>query len=232
MKILTIFLISFFGVFLFSCSSKTKNNNNQLNMDKNVLDSELNVVIEQNNEVMKVEDVKFPIFIDYNKPTVDYIVSKEIRSKLKSNIDIIYKPESDVILNLDEIENISIYEIFDRIVLNGNFCISSTYSDNHYFKNISDLLYLFNVKLNPNDIENINSIQDYYATIKVSTEYMNLYITKDTYSYRLFMVEYDKNSSIYNFNLKMESEKDELLKMFGIPAYNSEDENIYVYIVL
>lgn len=244
MKKQTKYLIAFLCLFL-SCNNKTRNDFAITNESENIViideavDKDLENLNIQDEFTMPNEDE----IVDENMETQDdnFIFPKSIEynirntgipsshdSNMKSNINIIYKLESDVILNINEIEHKDISDILNRPIINKNIRIPSEYDDNN-FDSISGLLKEFGIGLKYEDIERIGN-EPLYNMIKIETDDLNLYVYR-VYEqiYKLFVIEYDGNSLLYDFNIKIGTGKDEINNRLDIPSYYSEEDDIYIY---
>jgi hypothetical protein len=237
--------IVLFGLLL-SCNNKTKNELTITNETENiaiideVVDKDLenqniqdeftisNVdeIVDENLEA-KDDNFIFPKSIEYNIKNTD--IPSRHDSNMKSNINIIYKPESDVILNIEDVEHKSINDILNRPIINKNIYIPSEYADDNNFDSIFELLKEFGICLRREDIERINN-EPLYNMIKIETDDLNLYVYRIYEQvYKLFVIEYDGNSLLYDYNIKIGTGKDEINNRLDIPSYYSEEDDIYIY---
>jgi hypothetical protein len=239
MKKMKIYWIVILLIIISSCNKKYKNNEvfvditdyqeilNDFIMDQNIKveNNTNNINNEAYNKIYQlIHD--FPVTIEYN---VDVNLARHYLNNIISNVNIIYKPESGVILNINEIENKNVNEILDNPILNIKIIYSPTTPSGYYFfYDIIDLLTQFEIFLYEEDIMNINSSKP-YENIKISMENLNLYISRTFYTIMLFIIEYENNSNIYDYNIKIGTEKDKIIERFGEPHYYSEEENVYIY---
>jgi hypothetical protein len=182
-----------------------------------------------NAQTLKSEEnvFNFPLSIEINTKKID--LARRNDSDMISNVNILYLPESCAIMNIDEIENQGLYDIFNRPILNKNMSFPSEYSQNPYFNNIINLLGMFNIDISENDIINLNN-SSVLVTNKILTENINLYIYRTFgQSYKLFIIEYECNSHFYDFNLKIGSTKNEIVQRFNYPAFYSVERDIFIY---
>jgi hypothetical protein len=166
-------------------------------------------------------------FIEYDIEKIDII--RGIDDNMKPNVNIQYKPETDVILNINEIDNIKIIDVFDRPILNKNIYLPSEYSSNPYFNDITELLNSHDIFLTEKDMEKISNVQT-WRNIKIGTNNITLYFYKvhDQF-FKLFVIEYENSNYVYDYNIKIGTEREKIIKRFGKPTYSSDNENIYIY---
>ncbi|QQO10926.1 hypothetical protein [Breznakiella homolactica] len=205
---------------------------------------------DQNIESVNTAEIK----VDENKGLIENETEntklcrlENFKIKYNANIDIpgrndpnmivndiiIFKPESDVIVNNSEIEPLPIVnEILDKPAKNITLSMLPEYSRPQ--QSIDDILSAFNVYV---DKEKINEINNTVNTMKyrfdnLQIDFMDnsIYICKG-YSenfYYLFLVEYYGNT-MYDFVLKINDEKKNIEDLLGKPTYYSSDGNIYAY---
>jgi hypothetical protein len=170
----------------------------------------------------------FPEKVTYNVRQIN-IVNPE-RTNIRSNVTVRYRPESDVIANINEIENKKIYEVFDKPILNKDIVFLSEYSPNPHFDDIDSLLSLFDVVLPEADIDKLNKSRLYYEINRISKDNLDIYVFRtDGGLHKLYILEYDKNSSIYDYNIKIGTPKDDIINRFGEPVYFSTYNDYIAY---
>lgn len=184
-----------------------------------------------------VEGWAYGFFINLNNniaeiiyETGDIPIVRRIDEDMISNVNIIYRSESDAILNLDEIEPDQIItDILDKPIRNKNIRILSEYSSNSRFRNIEKILELFEIIVLPSDIEKINNL-GYYRSFIIKTSNFRLRVTKEyNQIFRLFIFEYSNNSASYDYLLKVGVDKNYIKENLGLPTSQSSERNIWVY---
>jgi hypothetical protein len=165
--------------------------------------------------------------IDFNVDSIK--IARVIDDDMIKNVIAVYKPESDTIINIDEIEPDQILiDILNKPFENLELCIFSESSNKRVFNGITELFDIFNISVSQNNLDRFNSI-GLYKNIKITIENLTLYVYYEgnTY-YKLFIVEYN-NDYIYEPKLKTSSTKDDIIKTFGNPSAYSDERNIFIY---
>ena len=191
-------------LFLFSCHSNEK-------------------VSAQNNS----SSINKEIFIDFEpNPNIIRINDKDILKTIK----IVYRPESDSIANLSEIEpNKIVLDVLDKPFNNLQLRIISDSAVNRVFNGIQELLKIFDTDLPNYIIEKINSIDSYNQIIKIAIHNADLYIYRESKSFfKLFIAEYNSNF-LYEPIIKIGDSKNDILKLLGNPSGYSDERNLFIY---
>jgi hypothetical protein len=220
-----------FLVFI-SCKSKERDNN-QGNEFKETefITVELNNEPETNKNTDKNDF--FPINYFNDESIIIEFNINEISLARHTDIDMIqnvipiYRNESRVIENMDEIEpNQTVIGILDKPFESIELSVLSEFSENTLLK-IEDLMNIFDIKLSQNNIEKFESIGD-YRYIKIRIENITLFVYKQYMGFKLFIVEYD-NDYIYTPMLKSGIGKNEIINLLGNPSAFSDERNIFIY---
>ena len=231
MKNIIVFLLIVFGMVFFSCNNRRENTNNS---EESIVEYFEIPILELQQEEMDIQYryIQFPVCIEFDISSSDFILGHG--QNMISNIESIYAPESCEILNLEEIQNIAIENIFYNPILNTNMFLPCHWSPrDNIFRNIDDLLNIFDIVLSQEEIDRIDANRANgfgSGSIRISTEYMSLYIEKSQFHFRLWMLEYDKISSVYDFNIKIGTGKEEIISRFGIPSRQTEQGHIFDYV--
>jgi hypothetical protein len=197
-------------------------NNSNLNEENKFIEIE----ILNNDDIIYSDNI---VSIEYDLNEIN--IASYNDDDMEKNVVIVYKSESDVILNVDEIEPDKIIcEILDKPVVDTNIILKSEYSDDPYFNGIEEIVKLFGINISADDVERINNME-HYKTIKIITENITLYVYKEYYAnnIKLFAIEYNSNNSLYDFKIKTDLDKDDIIKLLGKPSSYSEERNIFVY---
>lgn len=184
-----------------------------------------------------LEGWSYGYFIDLNNSIAEVLfdsndtIIRRIDDDMISNVNVIYKSESDAIINIDEIEpNTIVTDILDKPVVNKNIQILSEYTSNSRFRNIVKLLEQFEIMLFPSDIEKINNIEGYYSSFWIQTSDIRLKISKEgRQQFRIFIFEYAHNSDLYDYKLKIGLSDLDIKDFLGQPTSYSPTRNIWVY---
>ena len=183
--------------------------------------------IDAQNSEIDIYTINDEVIIDFNP----YLCIIRISDKdIFRNFDIIYKPESDVIINLDEIETSQVIsDILDKPFNELNLKIFSDYNINRVFNGIQELLEIFNIELSNDIIEKINIIAPYRQIIKITINSIDLYLYRENLLFfKLFIVEYKKNFSFEPI-IKIGDNKSKILTMLGNPSGYSDERNLFIY---
>lgn len=243
MKIKTVFLIILCGIIVLSCRNRREIENVpegsiilQFELTNDYLEQiEDNFTLELNQEEKIAEQIepqhrhnRFPVSIEFDLEPGFMIFSGR---NMILRTEIIYASESCQILNYYEVLNVDVNDVLDRPILNKNIFLPSTVRTNYraFFDCIEELLNIFGVSLLQADVDKFNETQAWRSS-RITLEYMYLYITRTfSGSFRLWMIEYNKPSSLYDFNVKIGTEKSEIISRFGFPIYYSEEGDIFDY---
>lgn len=174
-----------------------------------------------------------PIDMDFT-PTLNIVHFTD--KDIIRNVEIIYKQESDAILNSDEIEpNQNVFDIFDKPFENIELSITHEWSPvfvgspKWKFIGIQTLFDFFNVTITENLIKKINAIKE-YKPMKIAIENIALYIYREGgIAFKLFVVEYTDNFP-YEPIIKIGNKKNEIINSLGNPFGYSEERNMILYI--
>ena len=150
-------------------------------------------------------------------------------SDMEQNVRRVYRTESDVIENVNEMEpSPYILEILDKPFENSAIGILSEYSQKRVFNGIEELLNVFNVTITQNIIE-IFSSNDSYKTIKMSIENLTLYVYREyNNEFKLFFIEYNKNN-FFGPKLKIGYSKEDIINLLGSPSAYSNERDLFIY---
>jgi len=172
--------------------------------------------------------INFPVTLVLEKPNF----ARQRDSNIISNVNIIRVPESNSIRNIHEIDNIKINTVFDRPILNREILLYSHNRQIYHF-NIFELLNPFQIILSKEDIEKLSNLPLYgFDIYKVNMEKISLFFYKNSGSqdeFLLFVIEYENNSTLFDFNVRIETERNMIHDRFGEPTFFSEDNNVYIY---
>jgi len=218
---------------LFSCNRRSPEVNSLDDADSNanqVDEKYLELDIDNNNTNAWHITHGFPILIEYD---VEFPNAMRLEENMVSNVIFEYAPENRGIINIDDIDNTRIIEVFDRPALNKTIELSSYIGEKGpIFNNITELLLLFEIILPPEDVEIINNTTFSQELNRIKVESLTIYFTRILRSselQRLFIIEYDSNSDIFDWNIKIGSSRDEITKRFGEPSGYSIDRTIYIF---
>jgi hypothetical protein len=235
------------SVSIISCNKKTVEISD---IDENIIVSTTkihnsiieHISVEENMLVTKMEDLHNNMELNNEYMFSNSICSLELNvktnfahswgSNIKPNVNIMHRPESDGIENIQEIDNLLINSVFENPIFDRNIKILSHVRTIYYFT-IHDLLQPFEIFLTEEQNEKLVELPLYGSSMnKISFNNLNLYFYKTSGSnnlFLLFMLEYEENSSFYNYNIKIGMNKEEIIEKFGTPTYYSEvgDVNIY-----
>ena len=235
-----VFLIILCGIIIISCHNRRENESISQGLTVEYIEL-INDSLKKNEETltyllpyeekilepieMKYRHNRFPVSIEFDLAP-GYMIT--YRRNMISRV--IYAPESCAILNYYEVLSIDSNTVLDNPILNKNIFLPSTVRTNYraFFERVEDILDVFGISLLQEDIEKFNKTRN-HGSSRVRLEYMNLYITRSSDWFRLWMIEYDKPSTIYDFNIEIGTGKDEIISRFGNPARHSEEDDIFVY---
>ncbi|GHV34614.1 hypothetical protein AGMMS4952_27010 [Spirochaetia bacterium] len=167
---------------------------------------------------------------NYDEITIEYNTKISFAhygdDDMVGNVKKIYKPETDTILNIDEIEPKDIVlEIFNKPILNKDIGMPLIYDNKEIYYGFKEITTLFNKKIDPIEVIKINDSSPENIN-KITIDNISFYLFGSRY---LFIMEYFENSSLYNFVLKIGMNKDEIVEMLGEPSYYSDKRNIFIY---
>ena len=222
-----IICIVFLLLAIFSCKLKGKENSQDLESAK------VNITEDKNNDFpfdgnyLLVTHADELLDIDFNPVRMELV--RFIDNDIIQNVRRIYREESDVIENINEIEpGVNVAEVLDKPFENREICIFSENSQNRLFNGIVELLNIFNMKITKSIIESFNS-NDLYKTVKISIENLTLYVYREyNNSFKLFLVEYNDNYP-YEPVLKIGSSKEEIINLLGTPSGYSNKRDLFIY---
>ena len=172
----------------------------------------------------------FPLSIENNVRGL--FLPHQNNSDMRAKIEIIYWPESCSIKNIAEIQNERINLIFDRPILNKDIYFASDNCPNAYFDNIVDLLFLFGIGLSSENMEAINNPTSFggYNITRIAMENLNLYtLGFGGKSAKVFVIEYENNCTFYDFNLRIGTNREDIIEKIGNPHFTSEERGIDIY---
>lgn len=140
------------------------------------------------------------------------------------NVDIIIIPETCTIQNLQEIDNVKINDVFNRPILNKDIMLFYHTRGMRSF-GINDLLDPLQIILSEEDEERL------FHTNKITMEEISLYFhgSREEDIFFLYVIEYENNSILFDFNIRIGTSRDEITERFGAPTYFSEDRDTYIY---
>jgi hypothetical protein len=169
----------------------------------------------------------FSVDVDFN-PNLNIV--RFIDNDIIRNVEIIHRPESCSIVNLDIIEpNQIVLDIINKPFENLELSIFSETSTIRAFNGIQELLKIFGVNLSTEIIEEINIINPNNKIIKISIENIDMYIYREwNILFKLFIVEYSYNNP-YEPKIKIGSSKNEIISLLGTPSGYSEERNMFIY---
>ena len=235
-------ILYIFTVLLFLSCSEMKSNNNDL--ESNYISNteipyyELYFIdsIEDNNvsytnddsAKMVLENIYYdlPIYIEFDTQPIVYAYFAD---DMRSNVIITYFPESGVIQNIEGFLSTAIYDVFEIPILNKNVLFPSQYTANPYFNGIADLINQFGVIVSDEDIDKLNN-SPLDTVNKITIDELHLYVIRIfDQRQKLFIIEYENNSNLFDFNVKIGIGKDVILERFGEPTYYNEDGSILIY---
>jgi outer membrane protein assembly factor BamE (lipoprotein component of BamABCDE complex) len=223
-----IILILFFFIILLSCKSKEKKLDINENIESIPVINESNPKIEENNSN---ENIPIDDLFDLNFYYISNLQLIRFNDEdMIQNITIIYRIESDVIENIDEIEpNQIVNEILDKPFEEIEISMVSAYSNKDYYNNkIEEFLHVFRINPSNKLVENFNSLKS-YELIEFQINNLNIFVDKaHGTSFSLFSIEYD-NDSFYEPKLKIGSTKNDILQLLGMPSAYSDERNVFVY---
>ena len=217
----TLFILSILFISI-SCTRQNNTNNFDITL-------EINISEPQFVEVQQVIDND--IYNNIHTLNIPYNILKDTRinfatyhnDNIISNAVIEYYTESGVIKNINEIDNYNIIGILDRPILNWNVEFF------RYGSNINNILNQFGINLSTDEINDLNSMR-LYSPFIISFDVIELYFFRvGREIYRLSVIQYNSNSIVYEFNLKIGTPKIEIIEKFGDPTYYTDDENIFIY---
>lgn len=227
MKNFTLFCLLFFTFFLISCNRRTQ--------------YETTVGTDENStattEIIKDYDTELnfwhlihniPVAIEHN--VEDLNIVSPWQSNVISNVNIIHFPESCSIMNLEEIDNIKINDVFDKPILNKEILFRSSMVGSAW-RDTADILRSFGIYIPLEKIEEMVKNTQGFTTHKIMVENMRLFFLKN-YGWStsfLFMIEYENNSEFYDWNIKIGTSRNEITKRFGEPTYFTETRCVYIY---
>ncbi|GMO62457.1 MAG: hypothetical protein Ta2A_09080 [Treponemataceae bacterium] len=167
---------------------------------------------------------------NYDEVTIEYNIKVSYPfygdDDMIGNVKIIYKPETDTIQNIDEIEpNNIVIEILDKPIVNKDIGMPFIYGNKKIFYDFEEITTILNKKIDPVEKNKIKASNS--ETInKVTIDNINFYLFGSIF---LFIMEYSENNSLYDFVLKIGMNKDEIVGMLGEPSYYSDKRNIFIY---
>jgi hypothetical protein len=166
--------------------------------------------------------------IDFNISKVQFARFNNV--DMTQNIPVIYKKQSDVIANINELEpNKKVIDILNEPFEKLNLSILSDFSEKRLFNGINELFEIFEIKISQDIIEKFNS-NELYKLIKIKIENLNIYVYRDHKEYfKLLFTEYN-NNFIYEPKMKIGYNKTEIINSFGNPSSYSERRNMFIYI--
>ena len=128
-------------------------------------------------------------------------------------------------VNINEVDNTKINTIFEKPVLNKNIELQSGFRGTN-FSNISEILTSFDIFIPAEDVEVINKLPSAGQITRLTTEYVSLSIVDSSF---LFMIEYNNNNNLYDWNIKIGTNKNDIIEIFGEPSAYSNDGDVYIF---
>ena len=169
------------------------------------------------------QTANFPILIEHN---VQANLARHFGDNMRSNVIIINKPESCAILYIEGIDwsKMEVVEsILDKPILNKSIVPYRSTA------NIVDILSSFEIFISKEDINNINNTPRHTEN-RITMENLSLYFFRfEGEANWLFVIEYENNSDFYDFNIKIGTERGEIINRLGKPTYYSDDGGIFIY---
>jgi hypothetical protein len=166
------------------------------------------------------------VIIEYNFKNLE--IKRGINTDMIQNVKIMYRLESDAILNINEIEPLPIVsEILDNPISNRSVSMLSEYSQKRLYNGFEEIAKLLDINIVEQSLNKINN-NEYYEIIKITANDIILYIYRES-NIKLFIMEYSVNNVLYDYVLKIGTDKDEIIKKLGQPTYYSNKTDIFIY---
>ena len=216
----TIFKLSI--VFLFISCTRQTNTTPDISIEINIPEQQVievqHLIDNDLHNNIPILDIPYTIlkniWIDFATYHDDNIISNAV---------IEYYPESGVIRNISEIDNYNIMGILDRPILNWNVEFF------RYGSNVNNILTQFGINISTEDLYDLNNMP-LYNPFRVSFDVIDLnFFRSISEIHWLSVIQYNSNSDVYEFNLKIGTSKIEILEYFGEPTYYTNDGNIFIY---
>lgn len=152
-----------------------------------------------------------------------------------SNVILKHYFERGGIKNILDIDNTKIIDVLVRPILNIDVSLRSATEGirGFHFSDIAELIKTFGIVLPEEDVINLNDVDTYEFVInRIIVEALRLYFYRPFFlssSQFLNVIEYEKNSNFFDWNIKIGTSKDDIIERFGNPSANSADGTVYIF---
>ena len=146
-----------------------------------------------------------------------------------SNVKMKFKSETDRIINIDEIEPVSlVQEILDNPIQNRiDIKMPQNNFNGSYYGDIDEILDLFELKILPTDRMKIDDLENNQYVI-LKTKNYDIVLFKD-YVFFLYIFEYHDYDQKFNFTIDVGESRKYISEYFGKPTRYLSDQSVWVY---